>query len=165
MILRRALALAVTTSALACDRAPDDLREWRATDHHHQEESTDMGGAEAPRVTGSAEAPLPGLEEVTIASWRRACTSCHGELGRGDGPQGMTVRARDLSDPAWQSTTTDAQIEATIRSGKGLMPAFPLPPDTVSGLVKLVRLLNRAPRGPVPSRDAPAAPNSAPSSQ
>ncbi len=165
MILRRALALAVTTSALACDRTPEDLREWRASDHHHQEESAGMGGGEAPRVTGSAEAPLPGLEEVTIASWRRACASCHGELGRGDGPQGMTVRARDLSDPAWQSATTDAQIEAAIRGGKGLMPAFPLPSDTVSGLVKLVRLLNRAPRAPVPAPEGPAAPNSAPSSR
>ncbi len=53
------------------------------------------------------------------------------------------LKARDLSDPAWQSSVTDADIAAAITRGKNAMPAFPLPPTTIDGLVHLVRLLDR----------------------
>jgi hypothetical protein len=53
------------------------------------------------------------------------------------------VKARDLSDPAWQASATDAQIAEAIAKGKNAMPAFMLPPSTVEGLVHLVRLLDR----------------------
>jgi len=53
------------------------------------------------------------------------------------------VKARDLSDPAWQASVTDAQIADAILKGKNAMPAFMLPPSTVDGLVHLIRLLDR----------------------
>lgn len=130
-------------SAAACSRTPDDLREWRASDHEHAAEATPESAHEAPQVSGSAETNIPGLDEVTIASYRRGCATCHGQLGRGDGPQGPMVKARDLSDPAWQATASDAQIADAIVRGRGRMPAFSLPPATVDGLVHLVRLFNR----------------------
>jgi cytochrome c oxidase cbb3-type subunit 3 len=134
--------LGASAIALACNRA-DDLREWRPSDHQHQTEAKSDEGREPAQVTGSAEAPMPGLDEVTIATWRRACASCHGQLGHGDGPQGPMVHARDLSDSAWQAATPDAQIAESIAKGRGKMPAFSLPPATVEGLVHLVRLFDR----------------------
>jgi hypothetical protein len=129
--------------ALGCNRGADELREWKASDHRHTSESKSENGPEAPQVTGSAQAPLPGLDEVTIATWRRACVGCHGQLGHGDGPQGPMVRARDLSDSAWQAATPDAQIKESISKGRGKMPAFPLPASTLDGLLHLVRLFDR----------------------
>lgn len=156
---------------LGCSRTADDLREWRPSDHRQAEESTGQGAEESPQVSGSAEPPMPGLDEVTIASYRRACAGCHGQLGRGDGPQGPMVKARDLSDPAWQAATTDAQIAATITHGRGLMPAFTLPENTVNGLVHLVRLfdrnriaaLRRSEAAPATSGSAAPPPSAAPS--
>jgi hypothetical protein len=145
-LLRPVLPLAALCAALSsCDRPPDDLREWRPTDHRHTTESSAESLENAPQVSGSAEPAVAGLDEVTIATWRRGCISCHGQLGRGDGPQGPMVKARDLSDPVWQASVTDAQIVETITKGRGLMPPFSsLPPATLDGLVHLVRLLNRA---------------------
>jgi hypothetical protein len=135
--------LVASTVSLGCDRTPSDLREWKPSDHRHQSEAKSDNEAEAPQVTGSAEPVMPGLDEVTIATWRRACANCHGQLGHGDGPQGPMVRARDLSDSAWQAATPDAQIVESITKGRGKMPAFQLPAATVDGLVHLVRLFDR----------------------
>ena len=87
---------------------------------------------------------VPGLEDVTIVAWGQNCTPCHGELGRGDGPRGPMLKATNLSDPKWQGSVTDQQIAATIKLGKGAMPAFKLPDVTIANLVKLVRMMNIA---------------------
>src|SRR6185436_17810811 len=97
-------------------------RQWRPSDHRHQAESTETDRDDAPQVSGSAEPMMPGLEEVTIAAYRRSCAACHGQLGRGDGPQGPMLQARDLSDPTWQASVSDAQIAETITKGRGRMP-------------------------------------------
>jgi cytochrome c oxidase cbb3-type subunit 3 len=146
--------------ATACDRTPEDLREWRPSDHHHTTESESQSRG-APQVSGSAEPSMPGLEDVTIATWRTRCAGCHGQLGRGDGPQGPMVKARDLSDPAWQASVTDERIAETITKGRGLMPPSALPKETVENLVHLVRLMNRERREPEPS-PASSAPSAAP---
>lgn len=141
--------------AAACSRVPDDLREWRASDHRHTTESTGESPEQAPQVSGSAEQRVPGLDEVTIASYRRGCATCHGQLGRGDGPQGPMVKARDLSDPTWQASVSDAQIADTILKGRGRMPPFSLPPATIDGLVHLVRLFNSDRSAETPPSTAP----------
>ncbi|HEX3594685.1 MAG TPA: cytochrome c [Polyangiaceae bacterium] len=165
-----AVLAVASTALLGCDRTPSDLREWKPSDHRHQSEAKTDNEGEAPQVTGSAEPPLPGLDEVTIATWRRACANCHGQLGHGDGPQGTMVHARDLSDSAWQAATPDAQLTESITKGRGKMPAFQLPASTVEGLVHLVRLFDRerlaraaasARAASTASSGAPAAPGSA----
>lgn len=150
-------------SLLGCDQPGGDLREWRPSDHSQQAES-EATGARSKQVAGTAEAPLPGLEEVTLAAWRLNCTSCHGQLGRGDGPQGRMVKARDLSASDWQASVTDAQLAEVIVKGRGAMPGFPLPPETVANLVRLVRLFNleTQQRG-TPSAVGRPAPSAAPS--
>lgn len=135
------MALTALVASLACNRTADDLREWRPSDHHDNESET--AASRAPQVSGSAQPAMPGLEEVTVVAWQRVCTQCHGALGRGDGPRGQMLKARDLSDPTWQASVTDAQIADAIVKGKNAMPASMLPASTVEGLVHLVRLLNR----------------------
>jgi len=68
---------------------------------------------------------------------------CHGERGRGDGPQGPMLRAPDLTRADWQSRVTDEDIVQTIRNGRNNMPKFDLPPAALDGLVKRIRA-NRA---------------------
>jgi mono/diheme cytochrome c family protein len=141
-------------TTLGCNERPADVREWRVTDHDH----TDNPGSGQVQVDpADAGAPaVPGLEDVTIVAWQQNCTRCHGQLGRGDGPQGPMVKATNLSDPTWQGAVSDAQITASIKNGKGAMPAFPLPDGTIANLVKLVRMMNAARAGGHPS----AAPSS-----
>jgi mono/diheme cytochrome c family protein len=47
------------------------------------------------------------------------CQTCHGETGAGDGFNAFNLdpRPRDLSDPAFQKTKTDAEFADTIRRG------------------------------------------------
>jgi hypothetical protein len=51
------------------------------------------------------------------------------------------LKTRDLTDPAWQASMTDAQIASVIGTGKGKMPAFQLPAPTVQALVELIRAM------------------------
>ncbi len=109
----------------------------------------------------AASAAPAGLEDVTIVAWQQNCTQCHGKLGRGDGPRGPMVKATNLSDPAWQTATSDEQIARTIKQGKGAMPPFNLPDVTIAKLVKLVRMMNiaRLPQEADGAGNAPAAPS------
>jgi cytochrome c oxidase cbb3-type subunit 3 len=145
-------------SALACNERPSDVREWRVSDHDH----TDNPGS--GQVSADAGAPAaPGLEDVTIVAWQQNCTRCHGQLGRGDGPQGPMLKATNLSDPAWQTAASDEQIATVIKNGKGAMPGFSLPDGTIANLVKLVRMMNAARLPDGASSAAPSA-SAAPSS-
>ena len=133
------LILALSTLvSVACNDAPLDRREWRASDHDHtsnpnaeQVQVPDGGASESGRV----------LNDVTIVAWQQNCITCHGSLGRGDGPQGQLLHAADLSRPDWQASVTDEAIATTIRQGRGRMPGFKLPEATINRLVALVRML------------------------
>lgn len=139
----RSSLLAPLLLALACNEAPADRREWRPSDHDHTDSPSAnqvVGGPDG----GSPELARHGLNEVTIMAWQQNCVRCHGRLGRGDGPQGPMTRAIDLGNPDFQRTVSDEQLLASIRDGKGLMPAFPLPEPTLKSLVQLVRLIGKA---------------------
>lgn len=120
-----------------CDSPPTDLREWTPADHHGETQNPER----TRQSTGEPASTEPGLDEVTLATWSKACTLCHGRIGRGDGPQAPMTQPRDLTDPAWQASISDEQIEKSIREGKGKMPAFPLPDGTIKSLVQLIRRL------------------------
>jgi cytochrome c oxidase cbb3-type subunit 3 len=170
---RRELKLRSVASALAvvllliigsaCNETPADLRPWRPSDHDH----TENPNADQVQVTdaGSAE-PGHGLDDVTIVAWQQNCTSCHGPLGHGDGPQGPMVHAADLSRSDWQASVSDEAIATTIRMGRGRMPGFKLPDATVLNLVRLVRMLdaNRMQRAMAAAASASAAGAPAPPS-
>lgn len=135
-----AALLGFSSLAVACDRSPGDVREWTPADHDHTSNPSET----QVQVQPDGGSPLArfGIDEVTLVAWKQNCVRCHGALGTGDGPQGPSTRARDLSDPAWQAGATDEAIARSIREGKGMMPAFQLPEPTITTLVRLVRLFN-----------------------
>lgn len=140
--LRRIVLSWLMLSAVSCNETPADLREWRTSDHDHTD-NPNSGQVQVDPADAGAPAP-PGLEEVTLVAWQQNCTRCHGQLGRGDGPQGPMLKATNLSDAVWQSSVSDQQIARSIKEGKGAMPAFKLPDSTIDKLVKLVRMMSAA---------------------
>jgi cytochrome c oxidase cbb3-type subunit 3 len=116
------------------------LREWKAADHDRAEQGQGQA-ARGPRLSpapssSAAANPTQTLVEVT---WRNQCASCHGLIGRGDGPQGPMVHATNLTLPEWQAKVTDQEIADVIRNGKNRMPRFDFPPEVVAGLVTRIR--------------------------
>lgn len=121
---------------VGCDRRPDDLREWRASDHKGVGDPLQVPGAAAARPGSSAQ-PEASLSDVV---WRSQCALCHGVSGRGDGPQGPLLHATDFTQEAWQKQATDEQIAQAIVEGKGRMPKFEgLPQEVVAALVAHIR--------------------------
>lgn len=117
----------------ACDRPPSvELKEWTPSDHDGEQKGVQTGAQGAKGDAGGT----PTLVEI---AWRQQCATCHGQTGKGDGPQGPMFKAADLSREEWQAKTKDEDIASVIRDGKGRMPKFDLPPDVVSGLVARVR--------------------------
>jgi hypothetical protein len=129
--LVRLAALTVLVWLTACDRGPSEVREWTPDDH-------DQPGSAPGQVTArpGSDGPDPTLIDL---AWKRNCATCHGAIGRGDGPQGPMVRAPDLTRTDWQERISDDEIAAVIRKGKNKMPAFDLPDQVVQGLVQRIR--------------------------
>jgi mono/diheme cytochrome c family protein len=76
----------------------------------------------------------------------KLCVPCHGKTGTPP-EQYAKLGVRKLSDPEWQKSKTDAQLQEVIEKGsKGtLMRAFKeLKPAEVEALVKYIRTLNGA---------------------
>ena len=78
-------------------------------------------------------------EMLVEMTWDENCASCHGPTGHGDGPNGPLVKAPDLTRADWQAKVTDAEIAQQIKGGKGLMPKFDIPDNTIKGLIARIR--------------------------
>jgi cytochrome c oxidase cbb3-type subunit 3 len=140
--MRRGFVILSFLTVIGCQSQPENVREWRASDHDHTSEPGNDQVAVPPDGGTAPELAAHGLDEVTLVAWQQNCTRCHGVIGRGDGPQGPSMKATDLTNPAWQRSVKDEQIGRAIREGRGLMPPFALPESTVTGLVRLIRLLD-----------------------
>lgn len=125
--------------ALGCQAPSEDLRVWQPSDHRN----TSNEAAQAQQSDGQPQAAPPGLDPLTLRTWAAQCATCHGQIGRGDGPQAAMFKPPDLSDPSWQGQVTDERIATSIQEGRGQMPSFKLPEATLKNLVNLVRLFNR----------------------
>jgi cytochrome c oxidase cbb3-type subunit 3 len=121
-----------------CDRAPpaESLKEWTPADHHSQDDDKLANGAQVGVTSKGNE-----TAQLVDIAWRQQCTSCHGQLGRGDGQMGPMVQAPDLTRPDWQAKVTDVEMAATIQTGRNRMPAFNLPDPVLRGLVARIRTL------------------------
>ncbi len=131
--VRRSCAfLLLSVGLLACDRPPSaTLAEWTPRDHEQKEQTAkQQGKGKSGQGTGDA---------LVEATWRNQCMTCHGPIGKGDGPTGPMVKAADLTDPAWQAKVTDEQLAQSIRKGKGKMPQFDLSEPVVKGLIARIR--------------------------
>lgn len=156
----------VALAGLGCDRPPSPAaaREWTASDHDHADEKGKVLSGESS--TGSGKRGAKGdktkaaddVAAVVDLTWQKQCAVCHGVAGRGDGPNGPLVKAPDLTAADWQAKITDAEMAATIKGGRGLMPKFDLGDDVIAGLVARVRALGgrgpAAPVAPAPSGSA-----------
>jgi cytochrome c oxidase cbb3-type subunit 3 len=119
----------------ACDSAPADVREWTAADHDQPAAAQNAPGT---RSKGSVR-PDGGEIDLAELAWERNCTPCHGQRGRGDGPQGPMLRAPDLTRAEWQDKVGDQEVLEIIRKGRNRMPAFNLPEPVLKGLVQRIR--------------------------
>lgn len=85
-------------------------------------------------------------QDDSEANFANICARCHGAEGSGGPP--ITPggnRPRDLTDPVWQASVTDDQIETTIHTGKDPMPSFHslLTSEQIKSLVAKVRRLRK----------------------
>ncbi len=65
----------------------------------------------------------PANEEEEL--FHNACSRCHGQDGTGGPPDSLGHPGpRNFTDPAFQSTRTDAQLRTAIENGNSGMPAF-----------------------------------------
>ena len=115
-----------------------------------------LGCLPTPSSPGtSAPAPAapaaPEAEATQIFAGR--CSPCHGANGAGDGvaAAALTPRPRNFHDATWQTSVTDAHIEAIIRGGGaavGKSPVMPGNPDLVGrpAVVVALRTMIRAMR-------------------
>lgn len=133
-VSRTVLALLLGLLVVACDEGRGPTREWGPGDHDQPQGPTRQVAAASARAPGSAVDP--SLVEL---SWQQKCATCHGPMGRGDGPQGAMVAAPDLTREDFLSRAKDEEIATVIKQGRGRMPPFDLPPSVVDGLVKRIR--------------------------
>lgn len=80
-------------------------------------------------------------------NWKADCAACHGPDGGGHTKAGRMARVKDMTNPAYQATFTDARAAAQIKNGlkdangRERMKAFgdKLSDADVAALVALVR--------------------------
>ena len=118
--------------------------------------------ASCHRTARSPEAvapPHPSMYEMQIGkqTFQTYCAGCHGDAGQGDGFNSFSLdpHPRDLSDPAFQKSKSNADLADTIRRGgagvglSSLMPPWGRTLDArhVDAVVLYVRSLRRAAAG------------------
>src|SRR5687768_7834542 len=107
------LAAMLLFSACEEDRA---TREWQPEDHQPP-----GGGADPSQSEPAEGADATGAGAVL---WRVHCASCHGAGGHGDGRAAPPVATVPDLTSAEAQASTDEQMAAVIREGRGMMPAF-----------------------------------------
>jgi len=103
--------------------------------------------------------PHPSMYEMEICkqTFQTYCAGCHGDTGQGDGFNSFSLdpHPRDLGDPAFQKSKSNADLADTIRRGgagvglSSLMPPWGRTLDArhVDAVVLYVRSLRRAAPG------------------
>lgn len=114
--------------------------------------------ASCQRTARSPEAAAPphaSIYEMQIGkqTFQTYCSGCHGDAGQGDGFNAFNLdpHPRDLSDPAFQKSKSNADLEDAIRRGgagvglSSLMPPWGHTLDArhIDAVVLYVRSLRR----------------------
>lgn len=124
-----------------------------------------VGIPDSARALRNPLSASPELLRGARVLWRKHCETCHGESGKGDGPnarlheQRKNVAPKDLTEPAFQKEIQDGEIFWRLSNGiidadDIIMPAYAekIPSETERWqLVVFVRELGRA-RNPTQGR-------------
>jgi mono/diheme cytochrome c family protein len=116
MIVRRPVGMALLLTALAVVLAisaqPHDPDNWRVPDAAKKMTNR------VPRTDAALAAGKSFFEEN--------CAKCHGETGKGDGPDAMmyAITPADLTDAHMMGMMTDGEIFYKISEGRKPMPTF-----------------------------------------
>jgi mono/diheme cytochrome c family protein len=111
--------MSVVLWCAACDRRVEPQREWRPEDHG-QPAQVDPARAPAP-----VEPEQGGIDRAAEALYTVSCAGCHGRDGHGQGSQRPPgAQMPDFTSRDFQAQRKDADLAASIRNGKGMMPAF-----------------------------------------
>jgi len=90
-------------------------------------------------------APSDSTLQAARGNYMDECAQCHGERGKGDGPEAAmhSPAPSDITDSKHMNTVTDGQIFYQISEGRRPMPSFKkrLTEDQRWGLVLFVRSL------------------------
>jgi mono/diheme cytochrome c family protein len=103
-----------------------------------------------PEEVKKLQNPIQSSEFILKAArgiYLDECAQCHGERGKGDGPEAMmhSPAPADLTDPGHMIRVTDGEIFYQISEGRKPMPSFKkrLTEEQRWGLVLLVRSFSR----------------------
>jgi mono/diheme cytochrome c family protein len=82
-----------------------------------------------PEEVKKLKNPIPPSESALKAAralYMEECAQCHGDHGKGDGPEAVMHRPSpaDLTDPARMNSVTDGEIFYQITEGRRPMPSF-----------------------------------------
>jgi len=107
VLLGIALAVVVAVSAM-----PHDPKDWPV-----------------PEAAKKMKNPVPRSDSAIAAGkalFEENCAKCHGDAGKGDGPDAMMyeVQPADLTDAHMMGMMTDGEIFYKISEGRKPMPAF-----------------------------------------
>lgn len=116
-----------------------------------------------PEEVKKLKNPLQPSESSLKAAWgnyRENCAECHGDHGKGDGPEAMMhdPPPADLTDASHMNKLTDGEIFYQITEGKKPMPSFKkrLTEDQRWQLVLLVHSFAQPAVAPEKRPDSPA---------
>ena len=117
-----------------------------------------------PEEVKKLKNPVPPSESTLKAARRiymDKCAQCHGERGKGDGPDALmhSPAPADLTDAGRMNTVTDGEIFYQISEGRKPMPSFKkrLTEDQRWSLVFLVRSFSAPSASPPREKNPDAA--------
>jgi cbb3-type cytochrome c oxidase subunit III len=105
------------------------------------------GGCASKGPLTVKEADYPVSKVDARGLFQENCVTCHGANGRAHTFHGRLAGAQNLTDPQWQTETTDAQIIHAIKTGPSVMPAFEkkLSESEIDALAAYVRSFKQEP--------------------
>ena len=116
----------------------------------------DWVAPEAAKKMKNPIAASPAVLKAAKEIFADACAQCHGDTGKGDGPEAMmySKKPADLSDAHMMSEMPDGEIFWKIGEGREPMPAFKkqLTEEQRWQLVHYVRTFSAKPTGAEPAK-------------
>jgi mono/diheme cytochrome c family protein len=108
-------------------------------------------GSADKRCTAAAKFAGSSASRSARQLYLKHCARCHGESGKGNGPQAASFhfQLRSFADCDWMEMRSDAVLYLIVKSGSagiGLLPGMPafdgkLTADQIASLVQYIRTL------------------------